>query len=75
MIKLARWVSDRGATTGQQQRCAKGHQCGQALLRARNRGYYVRGSRNALRAYYVPVACTYWARNALRAQYVPSTCP
>eukprot|EP00964_Phaeocystis_antarctica_P158273 scaffold128848_cov57-Phaeocystis_antarctica.AAC.1 len=30
MIKLARWVSDRGATTGQQERCAKGHQCGQA---------------------------------------------
>ena len=30
MIKLARRGSDRGATTGQQQRCAKGHQCGQA---------------------------------------------
>ena len=46
-----------------------------SLLRARNRGYYVRGSRNALRAYYVPIACTYWARNALHAQYVPIACP
>ena len=45
------------------------------LVRARNRGDYVRPTRNALRAYYVPIACTYWARNALRAQYVPSTCP
>ena len=28
------------------------------LLRARNRGYYVRPTRNALRAHYVPITCT-----------------